>query len=119
MASYSLDSHYCQRLVDNGFVIEEGGFYQRIPGPYPVSFRSLTPKPGECENLLVPACCSASHVAYASVRMEPVFMILGQSSATAAVQAIDGGVSVQNTDYEKLRERLTTDGQVLEIAAPR
>jgi len=115
MASYSLDSHFCRRVVDDGVVIQEGGFYQRIPGPYPISYRALTPKAAECENLLVPACCSASHVAYASVRMEPVFMILGQSCATAAVQAIEGNTSVQKVDVKKLQARLTADKQVLDL----
>lgn len=116
MASYSLDSHICRRIVDNGIVIQEGGFYQKIPGAYPISYRALTPKPAECENLLVPACCSASHVAYASVRMEPVFMILGHSSAAAAVQAIDENTSVQKIDLKKLQTRLTEDKQVLYVA---
>jgi len=115
MASYSLDSHICRRIVSGGIVIQEGGFYQAIPGPYPISYRALTPKAAECENLLVPACCSASHVAYASVRMEPVFMILGQSSASAAVQAIDENVSVQKIDVKKLQQRLTRDKQVLDL----
>jgi len=115
MASYSLDSHICRRIVDNGIVIQEGGFYQKIPGAYPISYRALTPKPAECENLLVPACCSASHVAYASVRMEPVFMILGHSSATAAVQAIDEKTSVQKIDVKKLQARLAEDKQVLYV----
>ncbi len=115
MASYSLDSHICRRVVDNGIVIQEGGFYQAIPGPYPISYRALIPKAAECENLLVPACCSASHVAYASVRMEPVFMILGQSSASAAVQAINEKSSVQKIDVKKLQARLTSDKQVLDL----
>lgn len=115
MANYSLDSHFCRRVVDHGIVIEEGGFYKPVPGPYPVSYRALTPKPEECENLLIPACCSASHVAYASVRMEPVFMILGQASGTAAVQAIDEKSSVQNIDVKRLQARLLADKQVLDL----
>jgi hypothetical protein len=115
MASYSLDSHFCRRIVDDGIVVQEGGFYQKIPGPYPISYRALTPKAAECENLLVPACCSASHVAYASVRMEPVFMILGQSCATAVVQAIDEKTSVQKIDVKKLQARLSEDKQVLDL----
>jgi len=115
MASYSLDSHICRRIVDGGIVIQEGGFYQTIPGPYPISYRALIPKAAECENLLVPACCSASHVAYASVRMEPVFMILGQSSASAAVQAIHEKSPVQKIDVKKLQARLLADKQVLDL----
>jgi hypothetical protein len=117
MASYSLDSHYCQRIVDKGIVIQEGGFYKGVPGPYPVSYRALTPKAEECENLLVPACCSASHVAYASVRMEPVFMILGQSSGTAVASAIDEEAPVQKIDIKKLQERLIADRQILDLPA--
>lgn len=115
MASYSLDSHVCRRIVDDGIVIQEGGFYTAVPGPYPISYRALIPKAADCENLLVPACCSASHVAYASVRMEPVFMILGHSSGSAAVQAIDEKTSVQKIDVKKLRERLRSDKQVLDL----
>ena len=72
------------------------------------------PRAGECENLLVPVAVSASHIAYGSIRMEPVFMILGQSAATAAALAIDGGLAVQQLPYDALRERLLADGQVLE-----
>ena len=115
MASYSLDSHYCRRVLENGIVIQEGGFYYKIAGPYPISYRAITPKAAQCENLLVPACCSASHVAYASLRMEPVFMILGQASGTAAVQAIDAKSSVQRIDIKQLQKRLLEDGQVLDV----
>jgi hypothetical protein len=72
------------------------------------------PKSGECENLLVPVCVSSSHIAFGSIRMEPVFMILGQSAATAAVLAMDNGLAVQDVDYDRLRERLLADGQILE-----
>jgi hypothetical protein len=84
--------------------------------PYPISYRAITPKADECENLLVPVCLSSSHIAYGSIRMEPVFMILGQSAATAASLAMEDGVSVQKLDYRKLRERLLADMQVLESA---
>ena len=83
--------------------------------PYKVSYGSLVPKEGEAENLLVPVCLSSSHIAYGSVRMEPVFLILGQSAATAAAIAIDDGVAVQAVDYAKLRAQLVADGQVLEF----
>ena len=82
--------------------------------PYPISYRSIVPKPAECENLLVPICLSATHIAYGSIRMEPVFMILGQSAATAATLAMDGKSSVQKLAYERLRARLLADKQVLE-----
>jgi hypothetical protein len=81
--------------------------------PYPVSYRSIVPCQNECANLLVPVCLSASHIAYGSIRMEPVFMVLGQSAATAAVIAIEAGTPVQAIDYAVLRGRLQADGQKL------
>jgi len=81
--------------------------------PYPISYRAIVPKMDECENLLVPVCLSSSHISYGSIRMEPVFMILGQSAATAAAMAIDDEVAVQKVSYEKLGARLREDGQVL------
>ena len=93
LASYAMDSHFCQRVVvvEDGVttVRNEGGFGKSCPQPYPVSYRSIVPKKSECDNLLVSVCLSASHVAYGSIRMEPVFMILGQSAGTAAALAID------------------------------
>jgi hypothetical protein len=117
LASYPMDSHFCQRVVveEDGkkTVRNEGGFGHSCAGPYPVSYRSIIPKKEECENLLVPVCLSASHVAYGSIRMEPVFMILGQSAGTAAVLAIDEGTTVQDLNYEKLKTRLIKDRQRL------
>jgi hypothetical protein len=98
----------------NKYEFPEGGF-----PPYPIAYRSITPKESECENLLVPVCLSASHIAYGSIRMEPVFMVLGQSAATAACQAIEAGVAVQDVNFRRLRERLLEDGQVLEWTGPR
>jgi hypothetical protein len=86
--------------------------------PYPISYRSLAPKAAECGNLLVPVCLSASHIAFGSIRMEPVFFVLGQSAGTAACQAIDQGVGVQGVDYPRLRERLLEDKQILAWADP-
>ena len=114
LAAYNMDSHNCQRIVRNGRVENEGDVQVPPMKPYPISYRALTPKRSECENLLVPVCLSASHIAYGSIRMEPVFMILGQSAATAACLAIDAKVRVQKVDYEKLRTRLLADHQVLE-----
>ncbi|MBI1358070.1 MAG: FAD-dependent oxidoreductase [Acidobacteria bacterium] len=115
MGSYTADSHNVQRYVtDEGFVQNEGDVGVKLPGPYRISYGSLTPKKEEVENLLVPVCVSASHIAYGSVRMEPVFMILGQSAATAAVLAMDSGLAVQDLPYQQLRERLLSDAQVLE-----
>jgi FAD dependent oxidoreductase len=81
--------------------VQVGGF-----PPYPVSYFSIVPKRNECDNLFVPVCLSASHIAYGSIRMEPVFMVLGQSAATAAVLAIDGQVAVQKIDIKKLQKEL-------------
>lgn len=113
LGAYSMDSHLCQRLVLNGQMALEGGFYARIQKPYPISYRAIIPKQTECSNLLVPACCSASHVAYASVRMEPVFMILGQSAATAAAIAINRKINIQAVDYTELAAALEHQGQIL------
>jgi len=115
MGSYTMDSHNVQRYVTaDGYVQNEGDVGVQLPGPYKVSYGSLVPKTGESENLLVPVCLSSSHIAFGSVRMEPVFLTLGQSAATAASIAIEDGVPVQSVDYTKLRERLLADGQVLE-----
>jgi hypothetical protein len=113
LGAYTIDSHYVQRFNKNGSVQNEGGVGHDVPAPYPISYRSLIPKVGECENLLVPWCLSTSHVAFGSARMEPVFMTLGQSAATAAVLAINDGISVQQVPYEKLSAVLRADGQRL------
>jgi hypothetical protein len=116
MGSYSLDSHNVQRYVTPaGFVQNEGDIGVKPKAPYRISYGSITPKKAECENLLVPVCVSSSHIAFGSIRMEPVFMILGQSAATAAVQSIDAGVAVQDLDQEALRSMLLADKQVLEV----
>ncbi len=119
LGSYAMDSHFCQRVVverdGKKIVKNEGGFGHGFQDPYPISYRSIVPKKQECRNLLVPVCLSASHVAYGSIRMEPVFMILGQSAGTAAVLAIDKGVAVQDIDYQELRKVLLKDETVLEI----
>jgi len=114
LAAYNMDSHNVQRIVKNGRVENEGDVQVSPMSPYPISYRAIIPKRSEAENLLVPVCLSASHIAYGSIRMEPVFMILGQSAATAACLAIDGNIRVQKVDYAKLRERLLADKQVLE-----
>ena len=123
MAAYTMDSHNIQRIVvekdgqrmvKNEGNVEIGGF-----GPYPISYRSLIPKREEAQNLLVPVALSASHIAYGSIRMEPVFMVLAQSSAVAASMAIDGGLAVQDMDVrslqEILRENPLANGSVAEI----
>jgi hypothetical protein len=120
MGAYNMDSHNVQRyLGKDGRVLNEGDI-QTGTRPYPVSYRSIHPKATECSNLLVPVCLSASHIAYGSIRMEPVFMVMGQSAATAAALAIDAGVVVQDVDKARLKARLLADKQVLDFvtAAP-
>lgn len=109
MASYAMDSHNCRRVVVNGMVKNEGDVQVILSNPYPISYRSITPKREECENLLVPVCVSSSHIAYGSIRMEPVFMILGQSAAVAASMAIDGNVPVQEINVQDLMKKLEED----------
>ncbi len=114
LAAYTMDSHNCRRIVLDGRVINEGNVETGGFPPYGISYRSLVPKRTEVTNLLVPACLSASHIAYGSIRMEPVFMLLGQTVATAGVLALDGKCAVQEVPYEDLREQLLKDGQTLE-----
>jgi hypothetical protein len=114
MGSYSMDSHNIQRYIRaDGFVQNEGDLGVTLKAPYEIAYGSLVPKKTECKNLLVPVCVSASHVAFGSIRMEPVFMILGQSAATAAVMAIDQDIAVQDVKYEELHSALIKDGQIL------
>jgi hypothetical protein len=119
LAAYTMDSHNCRRIVRDGGVENEGDVQAGGFPPYPISYRALTPKAGECGNLLVPVCLSASHIAYGSIRMEPIFMVLGQSSALAAGLAIEKGVPVQKIDYGELRRRLLAAGQILEWPPPK
>jgi len=114
LAAYTMDSHHVQRYVDKkGHVRNEGDVEVGNFPPYPVSYRSIIPKSAECTNLLVPVCLSASHIAFGSIRMEPVFMLLGQVAATAAVQAIEEQEDIQRIGYKHLRTQLEKDGQVL------
>ena len=118
MGAYNMDSHHIQRYITKeGHVRNEGDVQVRVR-PYPISYRSIRPKAAECTNLLVPVCLGASHIAYGSIRMEPVFMVLGQSAATAAVHAIEQGVDIQRIDAAKLKARLEQDGQVLDFESP-
>jgi len=115
MGSYNMDSHNCARYVTKeGKVQNEGDIQESPSGPYMISYKSIVPKSAECTNLLVPVCVASSHIAYGSIRMEPVFMILGQSAATAAVMAIDGKTDVQKVPYDTLQKKLVEDKQVLE-----
>jgi hypothetical protein len=106
LAAYTMDSHNCQRIVVNGMVKNEGDVQVGGFPPYPVSYRSIIPKKTDCTNLLVPVCLSASHIAYGSIRMEPVFMVLGQSAAFAAVMAIQMHQPVQDVPVKKLQTAL-------------
>ena len=121
MGSYGMDSHNIQRYIigtgKDAYVQNEGDIGVSTNGPYQIAYGSLVPKKGQANNLLVPVCLSSSHIAYGSIRMEPVFMILGQSAATAAVMAIDGKMAVQDVQYEKLRERMVQDKQVLSFSS--
>jgi hypothetical protein len=114
MGSYNMDSHNVQRYVDkNGHARNEGDIQRNPGGPYPIDYGAIIPKKAECQNLLVPVCVSSSHIAYGSIRMEPVFMILGQSAATAACLSLDAKIAVQDLSFDTLQARLLTDGQVL------
>ncbi|MBT3501939.1 MAG: FAD-dependent oxidoreductase [Candidatus Marinimicrobia bacterium] len=116
MAAYSMDSHHVQRYVDSsGHVRNEGDVQLGGFSPYPIAYRSIIPKISECTNLLVPVCLSASHIAFGSIRMEPVFMVLGQSAATAAVLAIQDNINIQDVDYTLLKKQLINDKQVLNL----
>jgi hypothetical protein len=116
MGSYTMDSHNVQRYIKaDGFVQNEGDIGVHPGDPYQIDRRSLQPVPEECTNLLVPVCLSSSHIAFGSIRMEPVFMILGQSAASLAVLALDEGKAVQDISYAELRQRLLEDGQVLDL----
>lgn len=114
MGSYTLDSHNVQRYITKeGTVQNEGDIGVHVPKPYAISFGSILPKKEECSNLLVPVCVSSSHIAFGSIRMEPVFMVLGQSAGWAAVLALNNDGVVQNVDYELLKKHLLSSGQIL------
>jgi hypothetical protein len=119
MAAYTMDSHNTQRLVVNKMVKNEGDVQEGGFGPYPISYRSIIPRSKEIKNLLVPVCLSASHIAYGSIRMEPVFMVLAQAAATAASMAIQNKADVQEVNVQQLQQALKTnplaDGSLPEI----
>ncbi|WP_242093870.1 FAD-dependent oxidoreductase [Aestuariivivens sediminicola] len=115
MAAYGMDSHHIKRYVNSrGFVANEGNVEASVRSPFPISYRSIVPKKEECSNLVVPVCLSASHIAFGSIRMEPVFMILGQSSAIIACMGLDDARAVQDLDYTRLRNVLVDNHQILE-----
>ena len=121
MAAYTMDSHNCQRVVieKNGVAMVKNEGNVEIHGglPYDIAYRSITPKREQCDNLLVPVCLSASHIAYGSIRMEPVFMLLAQSAAKAACLAIDGGVKVQEIDVKEI-QRMYAEDPLLDGTTP-
>ena len=119
LAAYTMDSHNTQRYAKDGRVWNEGDVQVGGFSPYAISYRSIVPKKSQCANLLVPVCLAATHISYGSIRMEPVFMVLGQSAATAAAMAIDANSTVQDVPYSKLRERLLADEQVLDWTGPK
>jgi hypothetical protein len=116
IAYWPPDTHHVRRIVKDGFAYNEGFVFGGSDwGPFGISYRALVPKKSECENLLTPTCPSSSHVAYGAIRLEWTFMILGQSTASAACQAIETNTAVQEIDLKKLREQLLKDGQILEL----
>lgn len=118
MGSYSLDSHTVRRVVVDGMIRNEGSFYVWEDKPYPLPAGSILPRRNEITNLLAPVTVSATHAAFGSIRMEPTYMILGQSAATIAVLALRRGVPVQDVGYDALAKQLTADGQVLKMPPP-
>jgi len=115
MAAYGMDSHHTQRYINShGYASNEGNVEAHVNAPFPISYRSIVPQKEECSNLLVPICLSATHIAYGSIRMEPVFMVLGQSSAVIACLAIEEDKAVQEIAYNEIRNKLIKLGQVLE-----
>ena len=116
MGSYTMDSHNVQRYVTpEGFVQNEGDIGVSAKQPYQIDLGSIMPKQEECRNLLVTLCLSSSHIAFGSIRMEPVFMILGQSAGTVAAMAIEKRESIYDLSYDEIQAKLIADGQVLEL----
>ncbi len=114
LAAYAMDSHHVQRYVSKqGYVRNEGNVQAHVKAPYSISYRAIIPKQNECENLLVPVCLSSTHIAFGSIRMEPVFMVLGQSAAIAASLAMDRNIPVQKLEYSVLGENLLKFNQRL------
>jgi len=114
LAAYTMDSHNSRRMAIDGRCVNEGNVEIAPAEPYPISYRAIVPKREHCTNLLVPICLSSSHIAFGSIRMEPVFMILGQSAAAAAAIALRESIAVQDVKYEELRSELIAGGQILE-----
>ena len=118
LGAYGMDSHNCRRFVVAGAVLNEGDVQVRLPRPYGISYRAIIPRAKECGNLLVPVCAGATHIAYGSLRMEPVFMILAQYAAIAAAVALQSGrLAVNAVPYDRLQAELIKSGQVLALKA--
>lgn len=114
MGSYTMDSHNVQRYVTpEGYVQNEGDIGVAPEHPYQIDLGSIFPKQKECVNLLVPVCVSCSHIAFGSIRMEPVFMILGQSAGTIASMAIGKSKSIHDLPYDEIKTQLEASGQIL------
>jgi hypothetical protein len=114
LGAYQMDSHPIQRYVDlNGYVKNEGNVEAHVDAPFPISYKSIIPKKSEISNLFIPVCLSSSHIAYGSIRMEPVFMVLGQSAGIAASIAIDKNCQTHEVPYQELREALIENHQIL------
>lgn len=114
LATYWFDSHVVSRYVDEEGALRDDGTFWSVENIYPVSYRSIRPKANECTNLLVPVCISSSHAAYGSIRMEPVYMVLGQSAGVAAVMAVNEKTTVQKISYTKMKQLLEQYGQIIE-----
>ena len=116
MGSYTMDSHNVQRYIKpDGFVQNEGDIGVHPEKPYQIDLGSILPKREECNNLIVPVCISSSHIAFGSIRMEPVFMILGQSAGTIASMTLEKGIEIHELSYDELKEKLVKDEQVLRL----
>ncbi len=113
MGSYNIDSHHVQRVIRADGTLENEGDVEVPTKPYEIPYRILVPKDEQCPNLLVPVCVSASHIAYGSLRMEPQYMVMGQTSGVAAAEAVRGSTAVQSVDVSRLRDRLRALGQIL------
>jgi hypothetical protein len=115
MGSYNLDSHNTQRYIKpDGFAENEGDIEHPVKQPYMIDLASIMPKEEDCRNLLVPVCVSSSHIAFGSIRMEPVFMILGQSAGTVASLSLKNGKNIHYLAYDEIRKQLLNEGQILE-----
>lgn len=118
LASYTMDSHNCERIVIDGHPVNEGNVETGVPAPYPISYRAIVPTAAECTNLAVPVALSASHIGYGSIRLEPVYMILGHAAGTAAAQGAAAGAPLQSLDYPALQAQLLADGAILQWPPP-